>query len=192
MRRQSMQVYLAEQLQPNNPLAYVFYTQNASNGENYGLEGEAAYRRGRWQFSGSGSLLRTSYLGVTGQFTALGLEGRAQPFAPGYKFSAAVEYRHPAGWFARLDASAIGSFYYYTSDAQTSRSYHLENLRVGYRHDDWTASIWVRNLLNERYAQQGFYFGLIPPSYPNQSFLELGDPRQVGLTIRYDLAPARR
>ena len=113
MRRQNMQVYLSEQLQQNNPLNYVFYTQNASNGENYGLEGEASYRVGsRWQFSGSVSLLRTEYVGVTGLFAGLGIDGRAQPFAPGYKLAAAVEYHHPTGWFARLDASAIGSFYY--------------------------------------------------------------------------------
>ncbi len=185
MRRQHMQVYLAEQLQQNNPLAYVFYTQNASGGENYGLEGEAAYRLGRWQFSGSGSLLRTRYLGVTGQFAALGLEDRAQPFAPGYKVAAAVEYRHPTGWFARLDASAIGSFYYYTSDAQTSSAYNLENLRLGYQHKAWTTSLWVRNGFNAHYAQQGFYFGLVPPDYPKQSFLQRGDPRQVGITIDY-------
>ena len=30
MRRQNMQVYLSEQLQQNNPLDYVFYTQNAA------------------------------------------------------------------------------------------------------------------------------------------------------------------
>jgi len=38
-----------------------------------------------------------------------------------------------------------------------------------------------------QYAQQGFYFGLVPPNYPNQSFLQLGDARQIGLTVRYDL-----
>src|SRR6202030_637126 len=103
---------------------YVFYTQNDSNGENYGLEGDAAYRlNSRWELSGSASLLRTRYVGGTGPFADLGLDGRAQPFAPSYNLSAAVEYRHPAGWFARLDASAMGSFYYYTSDAQSSSSY---------------------------------------------------------------------
>lgn len=188
MRRQNMQVYLSEQLQQNNPLAYVFYTQNASNGENYGLEGEAAYRLDdRWQISGSASLLRTRYLGVTGLFGGLGIDGRAQPFAPGYKFAAAAEYHHPAGWFARVDVSALDSFYYYSSDSQTSKSYHLENLRAGYAQGSWTLSLWVRNLFNERYAQQGFYFGLIPPNFPNQSFLQLGDPRQVGITINYSL-----
>jgi len=183
-----MQVYLSEQLQQNNPLDYVFYTQNASDGENYGLEMEAAYRfDSRWQFSTGASLLRTRYLGVTGLFGGLGLDGRAQPFAPGYKLSAAVEYHHPAGWFARLDASAIGSFYYYTSDAQTSNASNLENVRAGYAHGSWTTSLWVRNLFDARYAQQGFNFGLIPPNFPVQSFLQLGDPRQVGMTLSYEL-----
>jgi iron complex outermembrane recepter protein len=187
MRRQNMQVYLSEQLQTNNPLDYVFYTQNASNGENYGLEGEASYRLGRWQISGSASVLRTRYLGVAGPFAALGLEGRAQPFAPGYKLSAAVEYHHPTGWFGRLDASAIDSFYYYTSDPQTSSAYNLENGRVGYKRGAWTGSLWVHNLFDARYAQQGFSFALIPPNFPTQSFLQQGDPRQVGITFNYEL-----
>jgi iron complex outermembrane receptor protein len=184
MRRQDMQVYLSEQLQQNNPLDYVFYTQNASNGENYGLEAEAAYRPGsHWQFSGGASLLRTRYLGVTGLFSGLGIDGRAQPFAPGYKLSAAVEYHTLKGWFARLDAAGVDRFYYSTSDAQTSHAYNLENLRLGLAHGSWTTSLWVRNLFDARYAQQGFYFGLIPPNYPNQSFLQLGDPRQAGITV---------
>ncbi len=188
MRRQNMQVYLSEQLQQNNPLAYVFYTQNGSDGENYGLEGEATYHfDDRWLISGSASLLRTRYLGAAGLFASLGIDGRSQPFAPGYKLSAALEYHHPAGWFARLDASAIDNFYYYTSDAQTSKAYNLENIRAGYGRGSWTTSLWVRNLFDARYAQQGFYFGLIPPNFPNQSFLQLGDPRQMGITVNYAL-----
>jgi iron complex outermembrane receptor protein len=188
MRRQNIQVYLSEQLQPSNPLDYVFYTQNASNGENYGFEGEAAYRLDdRWQVSGGVSLLHTRYVGVSGSFASLGIDGRAQPFAPSYKLSAAVEYRHPAGWFARLDASALGSFYYYTSDAQASSAYNLENVRVGYSQGPWTTSLWVRNLFDARYAPQGFYCGLIPPNFPTQAFLQQGDPRQVGITLNYQL-----
>jgi outer membrane receptor protein involved in Fe transport len=188
MRRQNMQVYLSEQLQQNNPLDYVFYTQNASNGENYGLEIEAAYRLGSyWQISGSASLLRTRYLGASGLFAGLDLDGRAQPFAPGYKLSAAVEYHHPAGWFARLDASAMDSFYYYTSDAQTSSAYNLENIRIGYQRGPWTTSLWVHNVFDANYAQNGFYFGHIPPNYPNQPFLDRGDPRQIGITVDYQI-----
>jgi len=193
MRRQNMQVYLSEQLQQNNPLNYVFYTQNASNGENYGFEGEALYHlNSRLDLSGSLSLLRTRYLNVTGLFAGLDIDGRQQPFAPGYKLAAAVEYHDPNGWFARVDASALDSFYYYTSDAQTSRAYNLENVRIGCKRGGWTTSLWVRNLLDTRYAQQGFYFGLIPPNFPNQAFLQLGDPRQIGITVSYELKPSTR
>ena len=190
MRRQNMQVYLSEQLLPNNPLDYVFYTQNASSGENYGLEAEGSYRlTDRWRLSGSASLLRTRYIGVTGLFAGLDIDGRAQPFAPEYKVSAALEYQHPSGWFARFDAYAVDSFYFYTSDAQTSKAHTLENGRVGYKRGQWTTSLWAHNLFNAHYAQQGFDFGLIPPNYPVQSFLDQGDPRQVGLTVNYQLRP---
>lgn len=193
MRRQNMQVYLSEQLQANNPLAYVFFTQNAAAGENYGLEAQGRYRLSeRWQLGGSASLLRTRYVGLNDSFSELlaengspDIDGRAQPFAPGYEFAVSVEYRHPSGFFARLDAHALDSFYYYTSDAQTSKAYHLENARVGFEHGAWSASLWVRNLFNERYAQQGFSFGLIPPDFPTQNFLQQGDPRQGGLTVQY-------
>ena len=198
MRRRHLQVYLSEQLDPSNPLAYAFFTQNASEGENFGLESEAHYRLSEhWQLSGSLALLRTRYLGVTEGFEqlliangSLGIDGRAQPFAPGYQVSAALEYRHPSGWFARLDANALDSFYFYTSDPQVSKAYHLENLRIGFRRGAWTASAWVRNLFDARYAQQGFYFGLIPPNFPTQSFLDQGDPRRAGITVDYDLPDA--
>jgi outer membrane receptor protein involved in Fe transport len=78
----------------------------------------------------------------------------------------------------------------YTSDAQTSKSYHLEDMRAGYRRGPWTASLWVRNLFNERYAQNGFNFSL-NPNLANQTFLNQGDPRQGGITLNYDLDRAR-
>jgi outer membrane receptor protein involved in Fe transport len=195
MRRQNMQVYLSEQLQPDNPLDYVFFTQNASAGENYGFETQANYQLNqRWQLGGSASLLRTRYVGVSDSFGQLlaangsaNIDGRAQPFAPGYEVAISLEYRDPSGWFARIDGHALDSFYYYTSDAQTSKAYHLENVRAGYARDGWTASIWMRNLFNERYAQQGFSFGVVPPDFATQSFLQQGDPRQIGLTVQYQL-----
>src|SRR5580692_2978471 len=82
-----------------------------------------------------------------------------------YKFSAEVKYQSLRVG-SRLDASAI-------------------DVRVGYAHGSWTTSLWVRNLFDARYAQQGFYFGLNPPNFPNQSFLQQGDPRQVGITLNY-------
>jgi iron complex outermembrane receptor protein len=183
----NMQVYLAEQLQQNNPAGLCVLHPECQQRRELRPGRRGRYRLGRWQFSGSGSLLRTSYLGVTGQFAALGLEGRAQPFAPGYKLSAAVEYRHPAGWFARLDASAIGSFYYYTSDAQASSAYNLENVRdrlpaTRVDHEPLGAQC-IRCPL----CAAGILFRAGAAGLPTQSFLQRGDPRQVGITVNYTL-----
>src|SRR5580658_8766786 len=53
MRRNAMQVYSSCQLQQNNPATFVFFTQNASHGENYGLEAQSQWQvTQRWQLSG--------------------------------------------------------------------------------------------------------------------------------------------
>ncbi len=161
-----MQVYLSEQLQQNNPLDYVFYTQNASNGENYGLEAEATYHLGsRWQISGSASALHTRYLGVGGLFAGFRDRRPCTALRPELQ-TLCGRGVSPPGRLVRAtwDDSATGSFYYYTSDAQASSAYNLENVRVGYSRGPWTASLWVHNLFDSHYAQQGFYFGLIPPN----------------------------
>jgi len=117
----------------------------------------------------------------------LALDGRAQSFAPEYQFSAALSYSHPNGLFARLDASATDGFYFAAGQNQVAQAYQLVNFRFGYERGGWQTSIWTRNLLDQRYAVQGFYFGLVPPNFPNQRFIQNGDPRTVGLTVRYQL-----
>jgi len=194
MRRDSMQVYSSCQLTPDNPATFVFFTQNASHGENYGLESQGLWQVSqRWQLSGSVGLLHTRYLGYDSAAIAcpdtspLALDGRAQSFAPEYQVSAALSYTHPSGVFGRLDGFATDGFYFAAGQNQVAQAYQLANLRIGYEHSNWQVSIWSRNLLDQRYAVQGFYFGLIPPNFPNQRFVQNGDPRTVGLTVRFGL-----
>jgi len=199
MRREHMQAYTSQQLDPSNPATFVFFTQNIARGENYGLESDAHwYLTPRWQLSGSAALLHTRYLGfeaaglaINGQAPTYSPDGRAQAYAPEYQLSAALEYRHPTGWFTRLDAWATDGFYFSASHDQTARAYQLVNLRGGYQHGSWSVSAWARNLLNQRYAVQGFYFGLEPPNYPTKLYLQNGDPRQLGVTIGYDVGRAK-
>ena len=194
MRRENMQVYSSCQLDPSNPSTFVFFTQNAAHGENYGLESQAQWRLNpRWQLAGTAALLHTRYLGYDTQAIECpnmplpALDGRAQAFAPEYQFSAALSYAHPTGLFARLDSSATDGFYFAAGHDQVAQAYPLVNLRVGYQRGGWQGSLWSRNLLDQRYAVQGFYFGLVPPNYPNQRFIQNGDPRTVGVTVRYQL-----
>ena len=48
-------------------------------------------------------------------------------------------------------------------------------------------TIWVRKVFDHSYATRGFYFGLIPPDYPNELFESYADPRQIGLSLNYEL-----
>ncbi|HEX4375857.1 MAG TPA: TonB-dependent receptor plug domain-containing protein [Steroidobacteraceae bacterium] len=199
MRRNNMQVYSSCQLNQNDPLTYVFFTQNDAHGENYGLEAQQLWQMSRrWQLSGSVGLLHTRYLGYDGaaiacpDATPLALDGRAQSFAPGYQVSAALTYTHPSGLFGRLDGFATDGFYFAAGDNQTASAYELVNLRLGYARSHWEVSVWGRNLFDRRYAQQGFFFGLVPPNFPNQNFVQNGDPRTVGLTVRFDFGQERK
>ena len=186
MRRASMQVYNSRQLLPNNPLTYVFYTDNAAHGDNVGFEGELRWRpQPRWTFAATAALQGTRYLGYVND--GLDLRGREQAFAPPWQLSLSAGYEHPAGVFARADLQAQDAFYFSSSNDQRARARTLVNLRVGWRSRSWTASLWARNLFDATYAVQGFYFGDEPPDFPVKSYLQNGDPRQVGMTVSMNL-----
>jgi iron complex outermembrane receptor protein len=186
MRRVDMQVYSSRQLLPDNPLTYVFFTGNAAHGDNLGLESELRWQPGvRWSLTTALALQSTRYLGV--KTDGLDLSGREQAFAPAWQFSAGAAYEHPAGWFARADLQSQAGYYFSASHNQRAGSRDLVNLRLGWRHAGWTASLWARNLFAERYAVQGFYFGDEPPAFPVKLYLQNGDPRQLGLTVSFDV-----
>ncbi|MGB8693089.1 MAG: TonB-dependent receptor plug domain-containing protein [Steroidobacteraceae bacterium] len=184
MRREHMQVYNSRQLNPNNPLTYVFFTANAARGDNIGLEGELRWRLGsHWQLAGSLALQRTRLLAY--QLDGAPPDGRAQAFAPAYQASLAATWQDPQGAFARFDLAAQARYYFSNSHDQQAGARLLCNLRVGWRRGSWTTSFWVRNLLDRRYAVQGFYFGDEPPDFPVKLYLQNGDPRQLGWTLSF-------
>ena len=178
MRRDDQQVDTSQQSDPGNPLLYVFFKDNA-RGEHLGAEQELALRlTPRWQLESSLALLRTRYRDYL--YGGRNLDGRAQAFAPAYRATVALAYRHPSGWFARVDGEAVDALYFSAADDTRARAYQLAHLRLGLQRGPWTTSLWVRNLCDARYAVHGFYFGLEPPDFAAKQYLQAGDPRQVG------------
>jgi outer membrane receptor protein involved in Fe transport len=183
-QRDDQQVRTSFQLVPNDPASFVFFTDNAAKGETLGLEADL-----RWfvteslELYGNIGLLDATFDEfVTPQ---VDLSGRQQAHAPDYTWSAGANYRHPTGFFARLDATGRDAFYFDVSHDQRSQAYELFHARLGYEAERWSLQFWGRNLFNKEYAVRGFYFGNEPPLFPNTLYTRLGDARQLGIT--YDM-----
>ena len=185
MRREHQQVDTSVQSDPGNPLLYVFFKDNA-RGEHLGAEQELAVELGpHWRLESTLALLRTRYRDYA--YGGRDLDGRAQAFAPAYRATLALAWQAPAGWYGRIDGEAVDALYFSAADDTRARAYQLLNLRAGYARGPWDASLWVRNLFDRHYAVHGFYFGLEPPDFAPKQYLQAGDPRQVGVTLRYQL-----
>ena len=182
MRRDAQQVSTSAQLDPADPLTFIYLTDNAARGENLGLESSLEVRLAeRWLIGATAGLLRTRFIDY--QALDLNLTGRAQAHAPAHQFSLSLDYRHPVGWFARADAQKVAEFFFSDSHDQRSSAYTVLNARAGYAAGRWQVSLWVRNALDERYAQRGFFFGNEPPDFPDRLYVQLADPRQLGLSF---------
>jgi outer membrane receptor protein involved in Fe transport len=180
--RRDQQVRTSAQLVPNDPTSFVFFTDNAAEGKTFGLEADVRWIPvDAWELYASLGLLNAEF----DRFVTpdADLSGRKQAHAPAYSLALGGVYRHAGGMFVRLDVSARDEFYFDISHDQKSESFELVNARVGYESERWTAQIWARNLLDERYAVRGFFFGNEPPDFPNTLYIRQGDPRQIGITI---------
>jgi outer membrane receptor protein involved in Fe transport len=78
-----------------------------------------------------------------------------------------------------------GEYHFSDSFNEKSSEYSILNFSIGKKFKNFNLTFWGNNILNEKYATRGFYFGLIPPDYPDQLFKSYGDPRQLGIKIDY-------
>ncbi len=113
--------------------------------------------------------------------------GRRVPYAPAHTLFGGVTYTHPLGlsWLstvaATCSARAVGDIYW--DEANTARQpfYGLLNASVTLGWRDCSLDIWGYNLTGTRYAT--FYFVSM-----GNSFLQRGNPRRWGATLRLNFA----
>jgi outer membrane receptor protein involved in Fe transport len=184
-RRDDEQIKIPLQLRRGDPSSFLFLTENAEQSRYSGLEASLAWQATeRLELNGALGLLATNIA----EFSLYpALVGREQAHAPDWDYALGAEYRAPQGWWGRVDIEGRGAFYFDYSHDQQSSSYSIVNLRLGRDFGPWRATLWARNLFDERYAVRGFFFGDEPPDFADKLYVRLGDPRQVGLTIDYRL-----
>jgi outer membrane receptor protein involved in Fe transport len=184
MRRKDQQVQTGVQLEPNDPLTFVQYIDNAAAGENYGLEATMQWRPiAPLLLDLRAALLETRYIDYV--FGDRSLDGREQAHAPQYQYDLGVEWRGTNGAFARVDFAGMDDFYFDESHDERAASRLLTNLKAGVSGKHWRAEVWVRNLFDRYYSQRGFFFGDEPPDFTPKRYVQAGDPRQAGVTLAY-------
>jgi outer membrane receptor protein involved in Fe transport len=181
-KRRDQQVRTSFQLVPNDPASFVFFTDNAAKGRTVGIEADFRWQvSDAWQIYANLGLLKAEFEDFS--TPQVNLSGRRQAHAPAYTAALGGVYRHPGGFFARLDYLARDEFYFDVSHDQQSMATEIVNARLGYDTEGWSAQIWARNLFDEHYPVRGFYFGNEPPDFPDTLYLRFGDPRQIGITF---------
>lgn len=185
--RRRQQVSLSTQQEPGNPNSFLFFIANASSGRNSGIEWEQTYRPvERLNLFGSLAYLNTrvdAYTFETAAGESQTLGDRASAHAPEYSLRGGAHYRTSNGIFGRLEVTSMDEFFFSDSHNQRSEPYQLVNGSLGYERGNWKLNLWGRNLLDERYATRGFYFGLEPPKFDTKLYKSYGDPRQFGVTL---------
>jgi len=181
--RHDAQIITSYQGNPDNPDAFTYYTTNAQSGRNYGLESEIEWRATEKVTVGADvGLLEARFadLAVLQSATNLStmLVSRDLPNAPHWQAAVSATYRDPRGAFARVEATGMGGYYFdLPPNETTSNAYGLVNGKMGWETARWSAYLSGRNLLNKRYPVRGFDFGDVPPDFPTEVYIQLGDPR---------------
>ena len=192
LRRHDAQIITSFQMNPQNPDDFIFYTGNAASGRNYGLESDIEWRATERVTVGADLGLLQTYFenfvqqGPTGA-TLLSVS-RELPNSPHWQAAVNATYRDPRGPFARIDATGMGGYYFdLPPNETTSNPYGLVNGKIGWETRRWSAYLSGRNLSNKRYPVRGFYFGDVPPNFPNEVYIQLGDPRTwvAGVSVNF-------
>ena len=154
---------------------YETYLTNAAKASSSGAEMDV-------RFKVTDSLTLSGGLGLTNiEFDdfkdAYGnYEGNKNPFAPDYTFNLGASYRHPVGYYARVDLIGYGKMYMDKENTNAVDAYMLVNAKIGYETERYDIYLYGKNIFDKKYDSLGYYDGVYD-LYSN--------PGQIGLEMVY-------
>ncbi len=163
---------------------FIDFIGNAAEGINQGLEAEMNWRPSeRVELSGSFGLLDSEYENyINGDGDDLG--GREQAHAPGYQYHLAANLGLLEKLRLHLTLEGRDEYFFSDSHDAKSRAYDLFHASLVWDWNDFSLSLWGRNLADEDYFVRGFFFGNDPRNgYTGKPYTQLGEPRRWGLTV---------
>ena len=187
--RKDQQVSVSSQQIEGDPNSFLYYTGNAGFGTIKGFEWENMLNvSSNLSMDASLGYLKTwvdkfIYFASEGMETSGG--DREAAMSPVITGSLRLNYANDSGIFGSIRSSYKSGYFYSDSHNEKAEPYTLTNLALGKSFGKTTTTIWIRNAFDERFTTRGFYFGLIPPDYPDQLWKSYGDPRQIGVSMDY-------
>ena len=166
---------------------FIDFIGNAAEGVNQGVEAELNWSPGeRVQITGSLGLLNSEYENyINGNGEDLG--GREQAHAPGYQYYLAANFGLLENLGLSLSLEGRDAFFFSDSHDARSLAYDLFHASLTWDWQDFSFSLWGRNLSDEDYFVRGFFFGNDPrDGYTGHRYTQLGEPQRFGLTVSRD------
>lgn len=174
------QVY--EMISAANPVTKV---DNAARAHSMGVELELQARPARgWDLFAGVGLTKAEYDDWTAtewnaDYTALtrtDYSGKTIPKVPEYSGHLGVQYRHPAGLFARADVKTVGGLYVDHGNRFRENPYALVDLRLGYETEHWDIVLWGKNVFDTRYHAVAY-------DWDGHKLVQDGEPAIFGATM---------
>ena len=165
---------------------YTDYITNAAKGSYYGLETELNYLPSdNLRIYGSLGLLHATFDEFYNPVDNISKDGRAPAQSPKYQYNLGLDYGFMDNWMFKANVEGKGSYYFSNSHDYKSKPYALINSSLTYMTENWTATLWGRNLTDKQYDTRGYYFD---NWFGNgaELYTQKGAPRTFGFTLSYD------
>ena len=190
MHRNNIQLNLSSQLEGDNPSTFYFYTANASDGYNYGLNVDLTIMltktfEGYFKIGFLETMINSyDYMIDDIIINNLSRESAQAPFYT-YSFGFTKYYKN---LYLSSNINGKDAFYFSDSHNEKSNPYFIVNLNLGYKiNKNMEISIWGKNILDNKYPIRAFYFALEPPNWEDKLYLSYGEPINIGITFKYDI-----
>ena len=176
---------LVQSRDDSNASDFTDYFGNSGKGTNYGMEVEVNWLASEvLSVEGSLGLLETNY----DTPLSANLDRRDQAHAPLYQFALGASLQVSENLIWTADIEGKDKFYLSSSHDEQSDSYWLLNTNLAYSADQWSLSVWGRNLTDKDVIVRGFGgFGNDPRKYyATEPYYQLGEPRSFGVSGQYN------
>ena len=190
MNRKNLQIDIADQADPSNPVTFYFYTANISNGYNTGIDLSINYKlNNNINLFLNCGLLKTERDSFSYPSPILDpdpiVEDREQSRAPRYTINTGIESQLTNKLFIYSEVISKDSYYYFSTTNQRAKPYTIVNFNTIYElKNNISLNFSIKNVTDERYAVHAFYFSV--SGYEDRKLHESpANPRDYSFSILY-------